>query len=69
VDSGGSRASGGAGLGLAIVQHVVQRRGGRLLISSEMGEGSVFEAVFPTDRVVARPTGPENPANLPLVGK
>ena len=69
VDSGRSRASGGTGLGLAIVQHVVQRHGGRLLISSEMGEGSVFEAVFPADRIVARPTGPENPANLPLVGK
>ncbi len=39
--------SGGAGLGLAIVKHIVARHGGRLEISSELGVGSRFTAIFP----------------------
>ncbi len=39
--------SGGAGLGLAIVKHIVARHGGRLEISSELGVGSNFTAIFP----------------------
>ena len=39
--------SGGAGLGLAIVKHIVARHGGRLEISSELGVGSTFTAIFP----------------------
>jgi two-component system phosphate regulon sensor histidine kinase PhoR len=50
VDSSRTRARGGTGLGLAIVKHVVQRHGGRLLISSTPGEGSRFTCVFPPHR-------------------
>jgi two-component system phosphate regulon sensor histidine kinase PhoR len=50
VDSSRTRARGGTGLGLAIVKHVVQRHGGRLLISSTPGEGSRFTCVFPPNR-------------------
>ena len=39
--------SGGAGLGLAIVKHILARHGGRLEITSEIGVGSRFTAVFP----------------------
>lgn len=47
VDSHRSRAEGGTGLGLAIVKHIVHRHRGRLKISSERGEGSVFTVLLP----------------------
>jgi two-component system phosphate regulon sensor histidine kinase PhoR len=42
---GGS--SGGTGLGLALVKHIVARHRGRLTISSEPGEGACFEVTLP----------------------
>lgn len=51
VDRSRSRETGGTGLGLAIVKHVVQRHGGQLLVESEIGRGSRFTLVFPSDRV------------------
>lgn len=42
-----SRQSGGTGLGLAIVKHVLNAHDARLLIKSELGEGSVFTCQFP----------------------
>jgi two-component system phosphate regulon sensor histidine kinase PhoR len=53
VDRSRSRESGGTGLGLAIVKHVMQRHGGRLQISSELGQGSCFKLVFPHARWAA----------------
>lgn len=47
ADSHRSRALGGTGLGLAIVKHIVNRHRGRLRVSSEMGEGSVFTVILP----------------------
>lgn len=52
VDSARSRSRGGTGLGLAIVKHVLQRHGGRLEVTSRVGEGSTFRCVFPSERVV-----------------
>lgn len=54
VDAGRSRKLGGSGLGLAIVKHALQRHGGRLQIASAEGQGSVFTAHFPADRVRRR---------------
>src|SRR5690606_22309153 len=54
VDRSRSRESGGTGLGLAIAKHVVQRHGGELQITSEIGKGSCFALVFPAQRVRAR---------------
>ena len=42
-----SRARGGTGLGLAIVKHILNRHRGRLVISSVLGEGSVFTIRIP----------------------
>ncbi|MBY4896239.1 phosphate regulon sensor histidine kinase PhoR [Cupriavidus sp. AU9028] len=52
VDRSRSRDTGGTGLGLAIVKHVLSRHHAELRISSEVGKGSVFRVVFPTDRSV-----------------
>lgn len=51
VDRSRSRETGGTGLGLAIVKHVAQRHGAELLITSQLGKGSVFSIVFPAARV------------------
>ena len=47
VDKGRSRKMGGTGLGLSIAKHVVERYGGELQVSSEVGGGSTFTARFP----------------------
>jgi two-component system phosphate regulon sensor histidine kinase PhoR len=43
-----SRTRGGTGLGLAIVKHIVSRHRGRLLIESEVGQGSTFSVSLHT---------------------
>jgi signal transduction histidine kinase len=45
---GAARSSGGAGLGLAFVQTVVERHGGRIECASIPGEGTTFTLRFPT---------------------
>ena len=54
VDSGRSRAQGGTGLGLSIVKHILEKHGARLEIESELGKGSTFRCVFPSDIVIER---------------
>jgi len=51
VDTSRSRDTGGTGLGLAIVKHVLTRHQARLEVTSEVGTGSRFAAVFPPRRV------------------
>jgi two-component system phosphate regulon sensor histidine kinase PhoR len=51
VDTSRSRDTGGTGLGLAIVKHVLTRHQARLEVTSEIGRGSRFAAVFPPRRV------------------
>jgi two-component system phosphate regulon sensor histidine kinase PhoR len=52
VDKSRSRETGGTGLGLAIVKHVLLRHGGYLDVRSEVGHGSTFSAVLPSERLV-----------------
>ena len=42
-----SRATGGAGIGLSIVQALVRAHGGRITVESTVGRGSVFRVVIP----------------------
>lgn len=46
VDKARSRTIGGIGLGLSIVQHVIDRHQGALTVHSEIGKGSTFTAYF-----------------------
>jgi two-component system phosphate regulon sensor histidine kinase PhoR len=43
-----SRSRGGTGLGLAIVKHILNRHRAKLMIRSELGKGSVFTVLFPS---------------------
>ncbi len=47
VDEGRDRDSGGSGLGLSIVKHVVELHGGHVALESELGEGSTFTVRLP----------------------
>jgi heavy metal sensor kinase len=47
VDKARARASGGAGLGLAIARWAVERQGGRIELESQPGQGSLFRLVLP----------------------
>jgi two-component system phosphate regulon sensor histidine kinase PhoR len=51
VDRSRSRETGGTGLGMAIVKHVVQRHGAQLRIDSTPGVGSCFAITFPAGRM------------------
>jgi two-component system phosphate regulon sensor histidine kinase PhoR len=52
VDRSRSRDTGGTGLGMAIVNHVIIRHQGELKIQSTVGVGSQFSLVFPKQRIV-----------------
>jgi heavy metal sensor kinase len=47
VDKARSRASGGAGLGLAIARWAIERQGGHIELESQPGRGSLFRIVMP----------------------
>jgi len=47
ADAARSRESGGTGLGLAIVKHLVEAHGGRIVVRSEVGQGSTFSVRLP----------------------
>lgn len=47
VDDSRSSATGGTGIGLAIVKHVAAAHEARLHIESQLGEGSTFHLLFP----------------------
>lgn len=70
VGAGRARQSGGTGLGLAIVKHVITAHKGKLLIRSELGEGSEFDCLFPSSRGVIvenRESSQFSPSKVPSV--
>ena len=54
VDEARTRTSGGAGLGLSIVKHVLAHHESKLEISSKMGKGSQFSFRFPKHLVTMK---------------
>ena len=42
VDKSGNRSSGGAGLGLSIVKHIIDVHDEKIYVESELGVGSEF---------------------------
>lgn len=54
VDNSRSRETGGTGLGLSIVKHILIRHQAKLEITSELGVGSTFSAIFPKVRMVKK---------------
>ena len=54
VDRSRSRETGGTGLGLSIVKHILIRHQAKLEISSELGVGSTFSAIFPKTRIAIK---------------
>ena len=49
ADPARGRATGGSGLGLTIVKHVVEAHGGRVSAESEVGRGSRFVVTLPAE--------------------
>jgi signal transduction histidine kinase len=47
IDQARSRASGGAGLGLAIARWAIERQGGHVELESKLGRGSLFRILMP----------------------
>jgi heavy metal sensor kinase len=47
IDQARSRASGGAGLGLAIARWAIERQGGHVELESKLGRGSLFRILIP----------------------
>lgn len=48
IDEARSRETGGTGIGLSLVKHIVQRHGGQVIVRSELGRGSEFICEFPS---------------------
>ncbi|MDX5336586.1 MAG: response regulator [Marinobacter sp.] len=62
VDSGNTRAHDGAGLGLSLVQRLVELMGGHIQVESDLGEGSSFRFELPFELSDApAPVQPEFP--------
>ena len=55
VDRARSRATGGSGLGLSIVRHVIAHHGGTVSVMSEEGRGATFTVVLPRHVSVDNP--------------
>lgn len=62
ADVSRSRATGGSGLGLSIVRHLVEAHGGSIIVASVVGKGTRFAIELPIS-----PMLPNMPSDQPLV--
>lgn len=60
VNAVNSQHTGGSGLGLAIVKSILERLGGELRITSEVGKGAAFSCYFPDSKIVTKAQVIEN---------
>lgn len=51
VDEARSRETGGTGIGLSLVKHIMQRHGGQVFVRSQLGRGAEFICEFPEKTV------------------
>ncbi|HZU03229.1 MAG TPA: ATP-binding protein [Ktedonobacteraceae bacterium] len=56
ADPARSRAAGGCGLGLALVEWIVHAHGGKVTVESQMGRGSTFTVVLPLEAATEIPS-------------
>jgi signal transduction histidine kinase len=67
ADRSRSRATGGAGIGLAVVKQLVEAHGGRVGVESTPGRGTTLRFTLPVAAPAALPGAPANaPASAPL---
>jgi signal transduction histidine kinase/ActR/RegA family two-component response regulator len=59
ADGSTTRKYGGTGLGLTVTKQLTGLLGGKLTLSSEVGKGSVFSLIIPTNMVSAERLGPK----------
>ena len=68
VDSARSRETGGSGLGLSIVKHIVQNHGGQVRVWSQQGRGSTFTIRLPEPDPAAVAAASESASSRPTRG-
>jgi two-component system, OmpR family, phosphate regulon sensor histidine kinase PhoR len=53
VDKAHSRKLGGSGLGLSIVETIIEKHFGKISVISEVGKGTTFTVILPTTRITS----------------
>lgn len=69
ADTSTTRRFGGNGLGLAICSSLIQRRGGGIVLQSELGQGCTFTVTLPLSEPAAADHGPLNASMEPNGGR